>query len=73
MSPAYGSDRTQRHRRGLIRERVGVVYDPKKAPEVAAAAIREAAAVKNNPPDLINVVLEMLVAGLDLQWNRIAR
>lgn len=60
--PAYGSDRTQRDHRGLIRKRVGVVYDPKKAREVAAAAIREAAAVKNNPPDLINVALEMLVA-----------
>lgn len=62
VSPAYGSDRTQRHHRGLIRERVGVVYDPKKAREVAVAAIREAAAVKNNSPDLINVALEMLVA-----------
>lgn len=62
VSPAYGSDRTQRHHRGLIRKRVGVVFDPKKAREVAAAAIREAAAVKNNPPDLINVALEMLVA-----------
>jgi TnpA family transposase len=62
VSPAYGSDRTQRDHRGLIRKRVGVVYDPKKAREVAAAAIREAAVVKNNPPDLINVALEMLVA-----------
>ncbi len=62
VSPVYGSDRNQRHHRGLIRKRVGVVYDPKKAREVAAAAIREAAAVKNNPPDLINVALEMLVA-----------
>lgn len=58
----YGSDRTQRHHRGLIRQRVGVVCDPARAREVAAEAIREAAVVKNNPPDLINVALEMLVA-----------
>lgn len=58
----YGSDRTQRHHRGLIRKRVGVVCDPARAREVVAEAIREAAVVKNNPPDLINVALEMLVA-----------
>ncbi|MGH3547749.1 MAG: Tn3 family transposase [Pseudonocardiaceae bacterium] len=62
VSVAYGSDRTQRHHRGLIRKRVGVVCDPARARGVAAAVIREAAVVKNNPPDLINVALEMLVA-----------
>ncbi|MGH3772143.1 MAG: hypothetical protein ACRDRW_12235 [Pseudonocardiaceae bacterium] len=39
-----------------------MVYNPAKARKVAAEAIRAAAAVKNNPPDLINVALEMLVA-----------
>jgi hypothetical protein len=60
--PVHGSDRTQRVHRGLIRDRVGVVHDPARARQVAAEAIREAALVKNNPPDLINVALEMLVA-----------
>jgi hypothetical protein len=47
--PVYGSDRTQRVHRGLIRDRVGVVHDPARARQVAAEAIREAALVKNNP------------------------
>jgi TnpA family transposase len=62
VSPVYDSDRTQRHHRGLIRKRVGVTYNPARAREVAAKAIREAADKMNNPPDLINVALEMLVA-----------
>jgi hypothetical protein len=52
---------TAKWQRGLVRERVGVVHDPERARAVAAEAIRSAAAVKNNPPDLINVALEMLV------------
>jgi hypothetical protein len=44
-----------------------VTYDPERAQRVAEDAIRSAAAVKNNPPDLINVALEMLVrASLEL-------
>ncbi|MGH3609997.1 MAG: DUF4158 domain-containing protein, partial [Pseudonocardiaceae bacterium] len=43
-------------------DRVGVVYDPGRARQVAAQAVREAALVKNNPPDLINVALEVLVS-----------
>jgi len=62
VSPVYDSDRTQRHHRNLIRKRVGVTYNPARAHAVAATAIRDAAAVKNNPPDLINVALETLVA-----------
>jgi TnpA family transposase len=62
VSPVYGSDRTQRHHRGLIRKRVGVTYNPAKAREVAAEAVREVAEKMNHPPDLINVALEMLVA-----------
>jgi hypothetical protein len=44
-----------------------VTYDQQRARAVAAAAIREAALVKNHPPDLINVALERLVeASLEL-------
>lgn len=47
--------------------RQGVTYDQQRARAVAAAAIREAALVKNHPPDLINVALERLVeASLEL-------
>jgi Domain of unknown function (DUF4158) len=45
----------------LVRERVSAVLDPQRARAMAAHAIRAAAEVKNNPPDLINVALEMLV------------
>lgn len=62
VSPVHGADRTRGHHRGLIRKRVGTTYNPKKAREIAATAIREAAEKMNNPPDLINVALEMLVA-----------
>ena len=59
--------RTVKAQRQLVRERLGVVHDPERARAVAAAAIRSAAEVKNNPPDLINVALEMLVkASLEL-------
>ncbi len=47
--------------RTLVRERLGVVCDPQRARAVAVEAIGAAALVKNNPPDLINVALEMLV------------
>ena len=54
----------QRH---MVRERLGVVHDPERARAVAAEAIRSAADVKNHPPDLIYVALEMLVkASLEL-------
>ena len=43
----------------LVRERLGVICDPQRAREVAEDAIRAAALVKNHPPDLINVALEM--------------
>ena len=38
-----------------------MIHDPERARAVASAAIRSAAEVKNDPPDLINVALEMLV------------
>lgn len=53
--------------RQLVRKRLGVVHDPERARAVAGDAIRSAAEVKNNPADLINVALEMLVkASLEL-------
>ncbi len=66
-TPERGSERTAESQRELVRERVGVVLDSQRARAVAAEAIREAAEVKNNPPDLINVALEILVkASLEL-------
>lgn len=65
--PEVGSERTGTSQHQLVRERVGVVLDPERARTVAGEAIRSAAEVKNNPPDLINVALEMLVkASLEL-------
>ena len=44
-----------------------MTYDPRRARALAAAAIREAAQVRNHPPDLINVALERLIeASLEL-------
>jgi hypothetical protein len=59
-TPTRGA-RAAESQRQLVRERLGVVHDPERARAVAAAAIRGAAEVKNNPPDLINVALELLV------------
>jgi hypothetical protein len=59
--------RNVKAQRQLVRERLGAVHDPARARAVAAKAIRSAALVKNDPPDLINVSLEMLVkASLEL-------
>jgi len=58
---------TAKLHRTLVRERLGVVCDPQRARAVAEHAIAGAALVKNDPPDLINVALEMLVkASLEL-------
>ena len=62
IAPDRGSA-TAKWQHGLVRERLGVVHDPERARAVAADAICAAAEVKNNPPDLINVALEMLVKG----------
>lgn len=65
--PDHGAARTARLHRKQVRERQGVTYDQRRARAVAEAAIREAALVKNHPPDLINVALERLVeASLEL-------
>lgn len=57
------AERTAEWQRELVRERVGAaaVFDPERARLVAEGAIRAAAEVKNHPPDLINVALELLV------------
>jgi TnpA family transposase len=54
-------DRTGRWQQQLVRERLGVVSDPERARSLAEHAIRSEAEVKNHPPDLINVALEVLV------------
>jgi len=59
-APSRGIE-TAKWQRRLVRERLGVVHDPERARAVAVEAIRSAAEVKNHPPDLINVALEMLV------------
>jgi hypothetical protein len=53
--------RTAAWQRDLIRERVGATLDPVRARALAEQAIREEAELKNHPPDLINVALEVLV------------
>lgn len=52
---------TAKWHRGLIRERLGVKYQPSEVRALAAAALREAARTKDNPADLINAALEILV------------
>ena len=59
----YASTRTAERHRTLIRARSEVVYDPPAARKLAAEAIEEAAARKNDPADLINIALERLVEG----------
>ncbi|MGH2719714.1 MAG: Tn3 family transposase [Actinomycetota bacterium] len=70
VGPTRGERVAIAHRE-LVRERVGVTYDPERARVVAADAVRSAAGLKNNPADLINVALEMLVkASLELPAYR---
>ena len=52
---------TAEWQRELVRECVGAVFDPQLARSLAEQTIREEAQVKNHPPDLINVALEVLV------------
>jgi hypothetical protein len=61
------SVRTAARYRDYIRERLGVKYDATDVHGVAEAAIRAAAATKDNPADLINVALEeLLTSGREL-------
>jgi len=67
VEPDHGAARTMRLRRGQVRKRQGVTRDPQRARALADAAIREAALVRNHPPDLINVALERIIeASLEL-------
>lgn len=67
MLPVYRAERTAKHHRGLVRKRVGVVYDQAEARRIAEQSIRREAAAKNRPADLINIALEKVVeAGLEL-------
>lgn len=61
IATTVDSARTLERYRGLIRDRVGVAYDPEKARKIAEETIRAAAQTKDNPADLINVALEELV------------
>ncbi|MFH8977944.1 DUF4158 domain-containing protein [Streptomyces sp. NPDC017890] len=66
-NPVYRAERTAKHHRGLVRKRVGVVYDQAEARRIAEQSIRKEAAAKNRPADLINIALEKVVeAGLEL-------
>lgn len=60
IAAACGTSTAKLHRT-LVRERLGVACDPPRARAVAEEAIAAAALVKNHPPDLINVALELLV------------
>ena len=67
VEPDHGAARTARWHRGQVRKRQGVTRDPRRARTLAKTAIREAAQVRNHPPDLINVALERIVeASLEL-------
>ena len=67
VEPDHGAARTAKWHRGQVRKRQGVTHDPRRARALAEAAIREAAQVRNHPPDLINVALERIIeASLEL-------
>jgi hypothetical protein len=61
VEPDHGAARTARLHRSQVRERQGVTYGQRRARAVAEATIREAALVRNHPPDLIKVAVERLV------------
>ncbi|MCM3884816.1 Tn3 family transposase [Frankia sp. R82] len=57
VAAEHDAPRTAKWHRGLVRERLGVVYEPAKVRAVAEAALRDAAQGKDNPADLINAAL----------------
>jgi TnpA family transposase len=64
---AWCEARNVKAQRQLVRARLDVAHDPRRARAVAEAGIRSAAEVMNHPPDLINVALELVVkASLEL-------
>ncbi|MGH3708160.1 MAG: Tn3 family transposase [Pseudonocardiaceae bacterium] len=54
------SGRMLKRCRELVRDRLGVVWEPTRVREVAEAAMRQALLAKDNPADVINVALEAL-------------
>jgi TnpA family transposase len=67
VEPDHGAARTVRWHRAQVRRRQGATRDMRRARMLAEAAIREAAQVRNHPPDLINVALERIIeASLEL-------
>lgn len=65
--PVYGSERTAKSHRSMVRERCGVRYDGPAARKLTEKMMRLEAASKNNLADLINIALEKLVeAGLEI-------
>jgi Domain of unknown function (DUF4158) len=59
--PEVDAARTAKRHREFVRRRLGVKYDAAAARAIAEGAIREAAQTKDNPADLINVALDVLV------------
>ncbi|MFE2872399.1 DUF4158 domain-containing protein [Embleya sp. NPDC059259] len=57
----HDAERTLSRHRELVREFLGVTYEPAKVAAIAEEAVRKAVATKDNPADLINVALEELV------------
>ncbi|MFD8937871.1 DUF4158 domain-containing protein [Streptomyces sp. NPDC059578] len=65
--PVYGSERTAKSQRSMVRQRCGMRYDGPGARALAEETMRIEAASKNNPADLINIALEKLVEpGLEI-------
>ena len=52
------SERMLKRCRELVRDRLGVVWEPTRVREVTEAAMRQALLAKDNPADVINVALE---------------
>lgn len=61
IEAAVESKQTGKRYRAWVRRRVGVRLDPATARTLAERVVRQAAVSKDNPADLINVVLEELV------------
>ncbi|MFJ4897005.1 MULTISPECIES: DUF4158 domain-containing protein [unclassified Streptomyces] len=59
--PVYGSERTAKSQRSMVRQRCGMRYDGPGARVLAEETMRVEAASRNNPADLINIALEKLV------------
>ncbi len=62
VAPEAGAARTAKRHRNLVRRRLGVKYDAAAACAFAEEAIQDAAQTKDNPADLINVALDVLIS-----------